>query len=225
MNPDVALETLVRQVTEEVQKRLRNRIPAQRPHLVILAPQPLPELEAILGAQFAISYYREGVSDCDLVLIPEICLRLLGNLANGLSTTSREQFVFTMLLAGKKVFALEEGFLHRQYKQTAPFRLYKMYENYAEIMHQHGICIVPASGLLPGLLRDERPAAAGEKTEPVSATGQLPEVLTKKVITEADLKKYYLNHITEIVIEQQSLLTPLAHDYLKAQQMTVRRKA
>ena len=226
MNPDV-LETLVQKVTEEVHRRLQSSIPDPKINLVILSAQPVPELEAMLNGRFAVSYYREGVSDCDVVLIPEVGIQLLANLANGLSPAGKEQFIFTMLLKGKKVFALEEGFLYRNYKQTAPYRLYNMYEAYAETIQKYGICSVTESMLQRGFLRNELPvaeAAGEETTKPVTADNRLPKELTQKVVTEADLKKYYLQHITELVIGQKSLLTPLAQDYLKAQQMTVRRK-
>lgn len=227
MNPDIALETLVRKVTEEVQKRLNSKSSNQRLQVVILSSQPEPELEAMLGTRFAVSYYREGLSDCDLVLIPEVCVQLLANLANGLSATGREQFVLAMLLKGKKVFAREEGLLYRKYKQTAPSGLYKMYDDYTEIIQKCGISIVNESVLLDGLLQDKWPAAeaaAEKKQEPALSGSPSPEVLNKKVVTEADLKKCYLNQITEIVIAQKSVLTPLAHDYLKAHQMKVHRK-
>jgi ethanolamine utilization protein len=225
----IPLETLIQKVTDEVYKKLKSIAPSKGQRLVILSSQHVPEIEERLGTQFDISYYNEGIKDCDcdLLLIPTICIQLLANLANGLSTGSRERFIFTMLLKGKKVFALEEGLLYRTYKQTAPARLYKMYTDFVENIKTYGIQIVQKEELLQQYLQDEQMAAAPEaeeKEETLPESNHLAEILAKKVVTEADLKRCCLKQIREIVIDQKSILTPLAYDYLREQQMIVHRR-
>lgn len=222
------LEKIIQMVTDEVYKKLRGTALGKRQHLVILSSQPVPEIEDKLSMQFDISYYHEGIRDCDLLLIPTICVQLLANVANGLSTANRERFVFSMLLKGKKVFALEEGLLYRKYKQTAPASLYKMYGDFVETIKTYGIQMIQQAEALQGQLQSEPVNTDPEflgKSRSVGETNYLMEILTKRVVTEADLKRCYLKQIREIVIDQASILTPLAHDYLKEQQMIVHRRS
>jgi ethanolamine utilization protein len=219
-------EVFIQKVTEEVYKRLQQRqaaqtIPVVRQQVVLLTAEPMPKLEKILNAHYDVQYYDESIRDCELVVIPEICIQLLSNLANGISAGSHERFLLTMLLKGKSVIALEEGLAYRKYKSTAPVLLYKLYDGNADKLRNLGIRLVPTMELLPACL--ETPGVADVHAEPVAATSE-PEFLLGKVITEAELKKYHFRNIKEIMIDRNSIITPLAQDYLRMQQMHIHRK-
>ncbi|WP_232698507.1 TIGR02536 family ethanolamine utilization protein [Brevibacillus daliensis] len=242
----VHLEALIQAVTDEVYNKLKQQqaIKADRKKLVIMSGESESEIEAKLGKHFDIAYYNEQTRDCDVIVIPTICIQLLSNLANGISAGSRERFILTMLLKGKKVIALDEGLKYRKYKSTAPVLLYNMYTSYTEKIMNYGIQIIRESDLLHSCLQDGREAATAGATqssivETIQATSQpvekvraiepdkqqvSQEILTKKVITEADLKKFYLKQISEIVIDKKSIITPLAQDYVRTQQMIVHRR-
>lgn len=219
-------EAFIQAVTEEVYKRLQQRqtvlaTPAVKQQAVLLSTEPVPELENILNAHYDVKYYDESLRDCELVVIPKICIQLLSNLANAISTGNRERFLLTMLLKGKKVVALEEGLAYRKYKPTAPVLLYKQYDGYADKLRGYGIRIVSAKELLPVCL-ETGGAADVHKELQTAPSGS--EVLSRKVITEAELKKYHLQSIKEIVVDRNSIITPLAQDYLRMQQMHIHRR-
>jgi ethanolamine utilization protein len=219
-------EVFIQKVTEEVYKRLQQRqaaqtIPVVRQQVVLLTAEPMPKLEKILNAHYDVQYYDESIRDCELVVIPEICIQLLSNLANGISAGSRERFLLTMLLKGKSVIALEEGLSYKKYKSTAPVLLYKLYDGNADKLRNIGIRFVPTMELLPACLGTA--GVVDVHAEPVAATSE-PELLLGKVITEAELKKYHFRNIKEIMIDRNSIITPLAQDYLRMQQMHIHRK-
>jgi ethanolamine utilization protein len=219
-------EALIQTVTEEVYKRLLQRqaaqtMPAVKQQVVLLSAEPASELENILNEHYDVKYYDESIRDCELVVIPKICIQLLSNLANGISAGNRERFLLTMLLKGKKVVVLEEGLAYRKYKSTAPVLLYKLYEGYADKICSFGIRFVPTVELLPACLEN---AEAADVHAELEAAPSGMEVLSRKVITEAELKRYYLRNIREIVVDQNSIITPLAQDYLRMQQMNIHRR-
>lgn len=223
---------IIEAVTAEVIKRLEQAqsneqtVTMPKKQAVLLATEPVPELESMLNQHYEVRYYDESLRDCDVLIIPKLCLQLMSNLANGISASERERFVLTMLLKGRQVVAVEEGLLYRKYKSTAPVLLYKLYDGFVDKLSSYGIQMVKQSKLLMTCLQ-EGPAADIQQSlsaiEHAEVLSQ-PEVLTSKVITEAELKKFRLQNRKEIVIDRHSIITPLAQDYLRMQQMQVHRR-
>ncbi|UHA72528.1 ethanolamine utilization protein [Paenibacillus sp. 481] len=228
----------------------------ERKRVLVLSEEPLPELENLLRPHVELSYYNETLRDCDLLIMPKLCMQLLVNLANGISAGPRERFVLTMLLKGRRVIAVEEGLYYRKYKSSAPVLLYKLYEKCADQLASYGIRLVKQSELLAVCLEDSRAeeaahaSTASQVTPHASAASQaasaraselcaacssvnelaqdivspMAEVLTCRVVTEAEVKKYRLHNGSQIVIDRNSIITPLAQDYLRMQQMQVHRR-
>ncbi|WP_374019603.1 ethanolamine utilization protein [Paenibacillus thiaminolyticus] len=228
--PDRA--ALIEAVAAEVLKRLRQAGEAEpiasKKQAVLLAAEPAPALESVLHPHYDVCYYDESLRDCDLLLIPKTCIQLLSNLAHGISAGQRERFVLTMLLKGRKVVLLEDGLAYRKYKPTAPVLLYKLYDGMVDKLRGYGIRVVKETELPLACLEDggaavipqaERGAAYAD----FDALSQ-PEALHGKVITEAELKKCRLQNRTEIVIDRHAIITPLAQDYMRTQQMRVHRR-
>lgn len=226
--PDRA--ALLEAVTAEVLKRLRQAGEAEpiasRKQAVLLAAEPASALESVLHPHYDVHYYEETLRDCDLLLIPKTCIQLLSNLANGISAGPRERFVLTMLLKGRKVVLLEEGLAYRKYKPTAPVLLYKLYDGMVDKLRGYGIRVVKQTELPSACLENGGTAGvhqAEREAEYVDVLPQ-PEALLGKVITEAELKKCRLQNRTEIVIDRHAIITPLAQDYMRTQQLRVHRR-
>lgn len=222
---------LIEAVAAEVIKRLQQAQTTEpiaiSKKAILLSTEPVPVLESILNPYYEVRYYDESVRDCDLLIIPKMCIGLLSYLANGISAGTRELFVLTMLLKGIRVVVLEEGLLYRKYKQTSPVMLYKLYDGFANKLQSYGIKTARESDLLSACLEDQRLAEYQEEVDSEDADVDMisqSEVLTSKVITEADVKKYRLQNVKEIVVGRRSIITPLAQDYLHTHQMRVRRR-
>lgn len=234
---------LIDAVAAEVIKRLNQEYQeepaAAKKRVVLLTVEAVPELENVLKPYYDVLYFDESLRDCDVLIIPKLCLQLLSNLANGLSTGPRERFVLTMLLKGREVIALEEGLLYRKYKPTAPVLLYKLYDEFANKLRAYGIQLVKEHDLLTACLEDshveagtglqvEQQLAERREDAHVESAPSNPHaqefVLNRKVITEAELKKYRLHNGKDIVIDRHSIITPLAQDYLRMQKMQVHRR-
>ncbi|TVX92476.1 ethanolamine utilization protein [Paenibacillus agilis] len=159
---------LIQAVTDEVMRRLEQMKQGQstvtKKRAVLLSMESLPELESLLNPHVEVSYYEASMRDCDLLIIPKVCLQLLANLANGLSAGPRERFVLTMLLKGRQVVVLEEGLLYRKYKATAPIHLYKLYEGFAHQLSNYGIRTVKTSELLSVCLEHGQGTGASVET-------------------------------------------------------------
>ncbi|TQR44293.1 ethanolamine utilization protein [Paenibacillus popilliae] len=232
---------IIEAVAAEVIKRLgqqeKKEPAAARKQAVLLSMEAIPELESVLNSHVDVRYYDETLRDCDVLIIPQLCIQLLANLANGISAGPRERFVLTMLLKGREVIALEEGLQYRKYKSMAPVLLYKMYDEFTAKLSAYGIRLVKEQDLPAACLENgnvsgklqvgQKPVAAQEDNQVESVVSDIAShalVLNRKVITEAELKKHRLHNGNEIVIDRHSIITPLAQDYLRMQKMQVHRR-
>lgn len=224
------VEALVEVIANEVYKRLQNtqavNIKDSKKQAVLVATEAYPQIENLLANEYTIQYFDDSVRDCDVVIIPKMCIQLLGNLANGLSASPRERFILTMLLKGKNVIVLEDGIVYKKYKQTSNALLFKMYGEYVKKIEGFGIKIIHDTQLLQSCC-DEKIAQnvqfPNSKMNDEAQFHKKAEVISKKVITEADLKKFHLRNVKEIIVTPNSIITPLAKDYIRMQQMHVQR--
>ncbi|MDT2247092.1 hypothetical protein P7H16_09275 [Paenibacillus larvae] len=131
----------------------------------------------MLNPHYDVQYYDESLRDCDLIIIPKLCIQLLSNLANGISAGNRERFVLTMLLKGKRVIALDEGLLYRKYKSAAPVLLYKLYAGFADKLENYGIRIVQTPELLAACLEEDGQSDIQTEVEDIPSC---QDVLSKK---------------------------------------------
>lgn len=227
LNRTAIIEAVAAEVLKRLQQAQTTESIAINKKAILLSTEPAPVLESILNPYYEVHYYDESVRDCDLLIIPKMCIGLLSYLGNGISAGTRERFVLTMLLKGKRVVVLEEGLLYRKYKQTSPIMLYKLYDGFANKLQSYGMKTVRESDLLSACLDDERLAENQEEVHRENAHVDMisrSEVLASKVITEAEVKKYRLQNVKEIVVDRHSIITPLAQDYLHTHQMRVRRR-
>ena len=227
LNRTALIEAVANEVVKKLQQMQMTEPKTISKKAILLTTDPIPIMENILNPYFEVHYYDESVKDGDLLVIPKICIQLLSYLANSISATSRERFILTMLLKGKRVVVLEEGLIYRKYKQTSPFMLYKQYDDFVNKLQSYGIKLARESKLLSVCLEDESLVKKEEEVHKDDAHVNeifLSEVLTNKVITEADVKKYRHQNMKEIIVSQHSIITPLAQDYLHTHLMHVRRR-
>ncbi|MEG1255496.1 hypothetical protein [Clostridium sp.] len=65
--------------------------------------------------------------------------------------------------------------------------------------------------------------AKTEVSEDTVQSHQIVEINNKKLITESDLRKLYMNGIKEVNIIKNAILTPLAQDFIRIKQLKINR--
>lgn len=176
----------------------------------------------ILKNIYDIVPYTQEVKECDIIIVSKLCLRGLYNLAQGNSVSEEERFILKMLMRGKKVYVLNEGMEYKKYKMTAPKMLYNKYIKCEEDLKGFGVKIIkepsevitdePDNEMLP--LKCETDAMVVEKEF---------QIRNKKVISEVDLRKPRLGQLTTIVIDKNSIITPLANDFIRINHLKIKR--
>ncbi|MFX3624392.1 MAG: hypothetical protein ACE3JP_10195 [Ectobacillus sp.] len=218
------IDRLVEAITQEVYQRLAEMKEAAKEAAVIMSSVEQPLLEQKIKGKANVEYYHHGLSHADIVIIPDLSIQMLANLANGLSTAPEEHFILSRLLEGKRVMVIKERMQHHVHKETAPPLLYQLYESYEQKLIDFGMEVAPIASLFQteetgcGQREEPKPPPATCCEEPPKAVA-----IEKKLITEADLQKLFLSRVREIHILQNSIITPLANDYIRTHHLIVKR--
>lgn len=206
------MNDLVDRLYEEIVKKLKNKEEIKTTVCVVSSTEEL-ELEEALKEQYNLVYFAEDMEDSEFerIIIPRLSIKMLANLANGVSSTREEEFILTSLLKGKKVAVLRKGVEYYAYKQSSPAPLYKMYNEYEEKLEKFGISFEEEGlNVQMEIERDEGQSSAKEIY-----------FFKKRLVTEAALQKLYLQSTTEIMINKNSIITPLAKDFIRTHHLKI----
>lgn len=121
------------------------------------------------------------------------------NLANGSACNREEAFILEMLLLNKPVYLRESALIYRQYKDTSPKGLYQKYLQAEKTLAQIGIVL------------EHDVKVSHEKNK-------------RKLITADVIEQLIADEQKILVVNQQTLITPLAQELLKTAGIAVRKE-
>ncbi len=194
-------EKLVDFIVEEVYKRIKETPTTLREKklAVVFNDREFHKYYEILGNQYEVLTYDESIKDCDVAIVPKLCLKSIANIASLTPSSEEESFIITMIMKGRKVYVMEEGLQYRKYKDTAPKQVYIKYLDFEKQLRNYGVEIIGNSF----------------GNSEITNNGCTPGVIKKKLITEEEVRGYYNRGVNTIVIDSKSIVTPLAVDFLK----------
>ncbi|MCC0645177.1 MULTISPECIES: TIGR02536 family ethanolamine utilization protein [unclassified Clostridioides] len=202
-----------------------------RKKLVILYENDKSKFD-LLSDKFNIEIFDNDTKDCDVVIVSKLCMRGICNLALGNSFSNEERFLLKMLMKGKKVYVLDGGIEYKLYKDTAPKTLYNKYRAYEDGICKYGVKIIKdLNEITLSEVAFNEIAFSEEKfkkeilnEEKVKIDDKFSIDLThKRLISESDLRKPMINGTKDIIVSQNSIITPLAMDFIRIHNITVKR--
>jgi ethanolamine utilization protein len=160
---------------------------------------------------YSLETYKEDVNldDYDLIVVPELSIENISALALGLPQDNMVGTIIRALFKGKRVIVLKEGLEHRKYKETAKGNLYKLYLDYEVRITALGVEI-----------EGEESKDQSVVTDKVRETTQ--NVLSKKLITESDLRRFQMKGVKEIAVDKNCIITPLAKDFIRINKIQIK---
>lgn len=198
MEYDKLVNTIVYEVLKKIDEN--NFENANKKTAVIFEKDDLQKYSNIMEQEYEVVLYHEHLRECNIIVITQLCLKTMANLANLISSTKEENFIIKMLMEGKKIYIAEEGLIYKKYKNSAPKQVYNKYLEFENMLKNYGIEIMNNSL---------------NKTNKCTMNKDQSTVINKKLITECDIKKQYLMGNKIISVDNKSVITPLAQDYIK----------
>lgn len=220
-----------------------------KPRLLILTQEHGAMCHDVLSSTNLLEYYHTECAlmqnyEVDLnafeaVILFNLDCDALARLSGGVCDTPYTKLAQKAILLGKKLFVPEEEVELLQYRQTAPAAYYQARLAQLTLLQQSGVTVCPVSQLEQVILSGETqvasasPTAAPVTASPaVSAPAPAPAAqsactapsskeitLTKRIITERDLRLAKEEGISTVHISAKSIVTDLARDYAQERQM------
>lgn len=227
MNYDNLVDLIVNEIYKKIQEQ--GLTTEDRKKAVLLWDEDTKKYEGILGRDYSLVTYNESIKECEAIVVSRLCLRGLANIASGMSVSNEERFILKMLMMGKKVYIIEEGIEYRRYKNTAPAVLYNKYVGFEDDIKKFGAEVIA----LNGKVREEKPVIIESKS--IKEEIALDEVVlgdteegvlhirNKRLITESDLRKPFMNGMKTVVVDKKSLITPLATDFIRIHHLKLKK--
>lgn len=219
------LEELVNQVVFEINARLQQeeqqekpgrKLPkgAQRDKLLVLG-QVSREEEQALAAYFEVAS-DVSEKDWDMLLITQLSLETMAYAAGGIPGNREADCLLNSLLFGKKVFVWSQGFLYRQFRDTAAKTIYSLYMQQEDVLRNLGVEVithvldVAAVSRIPGHVTAEY--------------GGFIDFTQLHLLREADLLKLRNAAGKTVKLGRNTKITPLAMDYITNHNLSIARQ-
>ena len=169
--------------------------------------------------------YEVNVDDYDVVVLRSMTNSNLFKIANGCTDNKFLALAAEAILKGKRVIMVKECVEILKYAETAPKALYNnIYKNLqilldsgVELIEEENVKTALTDGIevpaevpavpAPAAVKEEAPAPA-----PKAESDDSVLVLTKRVVTERDIKAAAAQHYTKIQLPEKPVITYLAKD-------------
>lgn len=230
-------DKLVALITEQVLNNIKNNTSTKK-KVLILSNENNNKIQELLGNEFDLEYYEDNVDldSYEHIICPKLCTNGLASLALGIGSSKMLSKMIEAIFMGKNVMVLEEGMEYRKFKVTAPKTLYKTFLEYEEKVRNFGVIIVPTYSLKDEL-NNKKTKNNLVETATVKVNNDLVfhqevqaseikdslYIRNKKLIAESDLRKIYMNGVRNVTVDKNSILTPLAKDFIRINHLNITR--
>ncbi|MEW8993948.1 TIGR02536 family ethanolamine utilization protein [Clostridium sp.] len=224
-------DKLVDLIVKEVYKKLEetNKKNIRHKTAVIIGDVELdPITKANLNEEYRMIYYGEEALEADIAVVSRLSIKSMANIATLTGINEEENFIINMLLAGKRVYVLENGLEYRKYKNTAPRALYNKYLSFEKELKVYGIDIVEVIEKVEDKTTRKEEYKKAKEVSVLETSDSISEEMSfeirnKKLISEMDLRKPFMNGMKSVVIDKKSIITPLANDFIRIHDLKVKR--
>ncbi|WP_346912525.1 TIGR02536 family ethanolamine utilization protein [Clostridium sp.] len=227
MNYDKLVDLIVKEVYKKLEETNKKNI--RHKTAVIIGDVELdPITKANLNEEYRMMYYGEEELEADIAVVSRLSIKSMANIATLTGINEEENFIINMLLAGKRVYVLENGLEYRKYKNTAPRALYNKYLSFEKELKVYGIDIVEIIEKVEDKTTRKEEYKKVEEVSILETSNSISEEMSfeirnKKLISEMDLRKPFMNGMKSVVIDKKSIITPLANDFIRIHNLKVKR--
>ncbi|WP_432663248.1 hypothetical protein R9X47_22050 [Wukongibacter baidiensis] len=237
-------DSLIKIITEEVIKRLsilnQERHQEKAESILILdrvSEKKQDNYEIIKSkwskTKFLDDYLREdGIDLFDYIIVPNLSNKDLASIAVGNPQSEISQIIIESIFLGKTVIVLEEGICYREFESTANKNFFNMFKAYEEKIVGFGVDVVREEELMAYLDKGACKEEVKDESKPEAIKAQKQEgaevtqkaTISRKLISERDIEKLWNRGYKTISTDKRSIITPLAIDFIRRNEINIIRK-
>lgn len=207
MNYDQVINVLV----DEIYKKINSKEPIKE-RMIVIGNKECEKLKEF-EEKYSVVKYENNMEMAEGLFLTNLSIRELSNLSLGMASSDIEEYILKHIMAGKEIYVLSDGMEYKEYKKTAPKILYSKYVEAEEKLVSYGIKLINHS---TEIVKEENHIVEEVSNKENTIT------LTKKLISESDLRKPHINGVKEIIVGKKSIITPLAKDYIRINNINIR---
>jgi ethanolamine utilization protein len=149
--------------------------------------------------------------DAKMLVLTDLSHRNLSYICDGIDEGEYASAVVNGILRGKEVILIEEGLRYKGYLKSSNKAFYEMMNKKERLLSSYGVRIMKEKSFINYL----------EKTFS-SRTASEEDVFNGRLITEEHARCLSESGVFEIDIKRGVIITPLAQDYIREHNMSVR---
>ncbi len=206
---------------------------------LLLMGETTPEEAEVLKNSYAIEHDLKACG-WDILLITQLSTETMAYAAHGISGNEEASCLLRGLLEGRKIFLLQRGVSFRNYRESAAKNLYSMYLNQEDTLRNLGVEMISHvsdmennTRAAPGIFSNGKGrtvpgvfAARAENKEGVlpEKAGRYLDFSCLRLLREADLSGARNMGTAFIRLGRDTIITPLAMDFIKNHSLSVIRE-
>ncbi len=207
MDEKVLIEEVIRELKRKIGQDCMKKDTGRSAMVLGVLPQ---SEEKALKAAYQIVPFSEAES-CDIYVLAQLPIKLMADLVLGIPSEPQAACILRALLEGKRVYLLESGLEYRRYKETAYKTLYHLYQEYEAAVKRYGIELISYTS---EIAKENRIQSRPEAEDYV-------DLSSLRLLRESDLIKVRGTGSITVLLGQNTIITPLARDYIANHNLAV----
>ena len=207
MDEKVLIEEVIRELKRKIGQDFMKKDTGRSAMVLGVLPQ---SEEKALKAAYQIVPFSEAES-CDIYVLAQLPIKLMADLVLGIPSEPPAACILRALLEGKRVYLLESGLEYRRYKETAYKTLYHLYQEYEAAVKRYGIELISYTSEI----------AKENRIKPRPEAEDFVDLSSLRLLRESDLIKVRGTGSITVLLGQNTIITPLARDYIANHNLAV----
>lgn len=207
MDEKVLIEEVIRELKRKIGQDFMKKDTGRSAMVLGVLPQ---SEEKALKAAYQIVPFSEAES-CDIYVLAQLPIKLMADLVLGIPSEPQAACILRALLEGKRVYLLESGLEYRRYKETAYKTLYHLYQEYEAAVKRYGIELISYTSEI----------AKENRIQSIPEAEDFVDLSSLRLLRESDLIKVRGTGSITVLLGQNTIITPLARDYIANHNLAV----
>lgn len=223
MPKEELIETIVKEVLKKINDQSDKNTNEPEKEKILLSQKADFEFSQSLKEKYELVELEPEVSKLEVsdnLIITKLDLKNLIELSELIQVDSKLEFIVKFLFEGKNIYIIEEGLSYKNYHGNVPQVLYDKLIKAEEKLKSYGFVFLKLAQLA-GELESENKAENSTKTDLVIESASEYFELDKKLIDLSIIQRLYQKNHSKFEIPQSSIVTALAKDYIKEQNIKV----